>query len=42
LIAYIQRMKELPAVKQTINKVEAYPKFFEGYFSGNAEYDFEI
>jgi hypothetical protein len=35
-------MKELPSIKETINKTEAYAKFFEGYFGGNADYDFEL
>ena len=44
LIAYIQRMKELPAVKETINKTEAYAKFYERFYSGNldVDYDFEL
>ena len=40
LVAYFQRMVDHPVIKAIINSKEAYLKFFEGYVTGNFQYDF--
>ncbi len=41
LAAWIERMKQLPAVQEVIIKPETYLKFFQGYLAGSVDYDFE-
>jgi hypothetical protein len=40
LLNYINRMKDVPAVKATIITPEKYQRFFESYLSGPV-YDFD-
>nr|AYN44538.1 glutathione S-transferase O1 [Brachionus koreanus] len=39
LLAYIERMKQVPAVKETILSVEVYDKFFKSYSGDEPDYD---
>lgn len=41
LNAYIEKMKQQPAVKETIISNEIYDKFFEAYLSGQ-EPDYDV
>ena len=41
LYAYIARMKELKAVKDTYTTPDKYDRFFQGYLAGKPQYDFE-
>lgn len=40
LAGWIERMKQLPAVKEAGNSTENYVKYFKALFSGNPVYDF--
>jgi hypothetical protein len=40
LTSWISKMKELPAVKETIVKPEDLIRYFKSNISGNPEYDF--
>lgn len=38
LVGYIERMKQLPAVKATFVKPEVHAKFLESYMTGKPDY----
>jgi hypothetical protein len=42
LNGYIERMKQLPAVKETLISTEKHAAFFEKYMSGSDEVDYDI
>lgn len=42
LPGYIERMKQLPAVKATYIKPESHAKFYKSYMAGEADYDMPL
>jgi hypothetical protein len=41
LCKWMESMKKLPAVQEAMNKPDALIKFYNGYLSGNPNYDIE-
>jgi hypothetical protein len=39
LLAYIERMKQLPAVKECLISTEDHAAFYNGYLTGEPDYD---